>query len=154
MDNIQNINTESILAQFVTECVATQQIWGLKSELGWTVAVSNQFENAQVYVFWSSKQAAERCAKEEWEDYKPATISLSEFLEDWCVGIFEENSLIGVQWDYDLCGEETESMELAQQLIQEIKRNNCKINFSKYPTVQALSNLIDKAILDDQDFSA
>ena len=154
MESPKEISNEITIAQFVTKVVATQQIWGLKNELGWTVAQSNQFDKAEVYVFWQSQDDAQLCSKEEWQTYKPEIISLAEFLEDWCVGIFEENNLIGVQWDYNLCGGEIEPMELAQQIIGEIKKTNTSIKFEKYATLQALSNLIDKAILDDQDFSS
>ncbi len=154
MESAKEINHEIIIAQFITKVVSTQQIWGLKSEEGWAVAMSNLYDKAEVYVFWQTQDAAQQCSKEEWKDYKPEKISLAEFLEDWCVGIFEENSLIGVQWDYNLCGGEIEPMELAQQIIGEIKKTNTPIKFVKYATLQALSNLIDKAILDDQDFSS
>ena len=143
----------SALKKFITTAIENQQVWGLKSSEGWTVAMSNQYENTQVYVFWDSQLNAAQCAKEEWQDYKPESIPLYEFLEDWCIAIFEENSLCGVQWNYDGCGDETEPMELAQALVQELRKTGTTIKFSKYPSLQKFANLIDQAILDDQDFS-
>ena len=152
MKSSEEIQTQSI-EKFVEQAVASAQVWGLKNDLGWTVAMSNQYDDVQAYVFWTTQQLALACAKEEWETYKPTAIPLSEFLEDWCIGVFDENSLIGVEWTFDMCGSESEPMELAQAIVQELRKTNSAITFTKYKSLQALANLIDKAILDDQDFS-
>jgi hypothetical protein len=143
---------EEIDASKVKQIVSQVNVWGLKSSEGWAVAQSNVYENTEVYVFWSTQQLAKLAAQEEWGKYEPAAIPLAEFLEDWCIAIFEENAMIGFDWDFKLCGLELEPLDMAQAILSDIKQNKVVIKFAKYKDVKSLSALVDKAILDNQDF--
>ncbi|TAH27702.1 MAG: DUF2750 domain-containing protein [Cytophagales bacterium] len=132
---------------FIKEIVAKQKLYGLKGSHGWAVAQSNIYEATEAYLFWQSESLAQACAKEGWINYIPTAIPLCEFLEDWCLAVFDEQNLIGIDWDFYKCGNEIESLSLAKDLLATLKESqNNELNFTKYSSLQDFENWIDKVL--------
>lgn len=113
------IQRNSFLQKIVKEGV----IWYLHKEEGCAVSASQNSE-LNVYLFWDSKSAAQQCAINEWNEYQPKKIKLVEFLEVWCIPLYEQEVLMGTNWNTDLIGEEHHPLQLLKDLIHEIRLQN------------------------------
>jgi len=106
--------------RFVARVRASGEVFGLQSlDGGWAVCPSHECEGASVLVFWSDRAYAVRHQKDDWSDYVPAAISLDEFIGAWLRGMHREGSLVGPNWDANLCGLEVEAIEVAKRLTEE-----------------------------------
>src|SRR4051812_18218308 len=104
---------DSYLAHFVKEVAEKEVVWGLYCAEGWANVDSHEFDNILVFPFWSNKELAAACAIDEWAIYTPATLDLPEFLENWCVAMYRDHVMPGINWDVDLFGKELEPISLA-----------------------------------------
>jgi len=105
---------------FVQSVVENQAVWYLQKADGCARSLSVNQEH-DVYLFWASKHAAEKCAQDEWHDYTPTKVILSEFMEVWCIPLYEQEVLMGPQWTTDLLGKEIHPLLLLRELIQEVR---------------------------------
>ena len=67
---------------FLAEVKNTQSFWALQEKSGedWVVLDSINFENTDVMPLWSTKELAQQHCVDEWQDYLPTEISLSDWL--------------------------------------------------------------------------
>jgi hypothetical protein len=130
------------LRKFVTQVVQTELVWGLNCEEGWANADSHEFDDTLVYPFWSEKRLATVCSVEEWRIFQPATLDLPEFLENWCVGMYKEYIMAGVNWEADLFGKEVEPLELAFLILDELKAQGKTLQFKLYESQQEFETLL------------
>lgn len=103
-------------AGFVARVLATGRVWGIKSEQGWAICPSNEYEDASVYPFWSDQASARIHCADAWDGCAPAPIDLDNFLADWLPGMHADNALVGPDWNEELVGPEIEPMALALAL--------------------------------------
>ncbi len=137
--------------KFITEVCETGIVFGLKSKNGFATSYSNEFEDEDgeplgVICFWSKEIMAKVCAKNEWEDYHPSEISLSDFLENWCIGIHNDELLIGTNFDQQLFGYESNGYNLILELITELKRINKVLDLKKFEDIEDFENQTKKAL--------
>ena len=118
--------------EFVKEVSALEQVWGLHCKEGWANADSCEYEQVVVYPFWSNPTLAQSCAVQDWSIYQPKSLDLPEFLENWCVGMFKEYILAGTNWNPSLEGKEQDPLDLALQIVQELKRLKKSLQFKLY----------------------
>ncbi|MGB5833665.1 MAG: DUF2750 domain-containing protein [Thiohalocapsa sp.] len=108
------------LDAFVTRALETGRVWGIKSDQGWAICPSNEYEDASVYPFWSEEANARIHCADAWVGCVVAPIELDNFLEDWLPGMHGDDALVGPDWNADLTGLELEPMELAAALDADI----------------------------------
>ena len=99
--------------KFVQRVRETREVWGLQSKEGWCVSGE---EGQESMPFWSDRELAELCAKEEWSGFEPTPIPLDEFLENWLPGMDEDGIVVGTNWNEDLGGVESKPLALKRQL--------------------------------------
>ncbi len=102
---------------FVREVKASGIVWGLQSSQGWAVCDSEEFEDTEVYPFWSNEADARIHCTDDWAGYAPASLDLDLFIDTWLAGMNEDGVLVGTNWDADLSGLEVEAYDLAQELL-------------------------------------
>ncbi len=102
---------------FVQGVIESRLVWGLKSKDGWAVCSSNEFEDAEVYPFWSNENDAQKHCKDEWSDYKSEAIEFDNFIDSWLAGMLEDGILVGANWNKNLEGYEVEPADLAKELL-------------------------------------
>lgn len=107
-------------ARFVREAKANGVVWGLQSERGWALCESEEYEDTDVYPFWSSEQEARIHASGEWAGHRPASLDLDLFIDTWLAGMSEDGVLVGTNWDAELSGLEVEPDDLARELLGQI----------------------------------
>jgi hypothetical protein len=120
------------LQLFIEEVAQHEVVWGLHCKQGWANADSHEFDDTVVYTFWSNRALAKACAVEEWSIFRPETLALPEFLENWCVGMYKEYIMAGTNWDSDLFGKEIEPLELAFKILDELNRQGKKLKYKLY----------------------
>jgi hypothetical protein len=135
---------------FVLQSVESGQVWGLHCKEGWANADSCEFEEVIVYPFWSSAELAQSCAIQEWKIYQPKSLDLAEFLENWCVGMYKEYILAGINWNEQMEGKELDSLDLALQIIQELKRRNVQLKYKLYKNQAELERVLLEVITDER----
>lgn len=135
--------------EFIKRAVESKQVWGLESPEGWATAESHDFEDTVVLPFWSDQLYAQHCAVDEWSTYKPSSIELSEFIENWCVGMHNNGELAGTNWNDQLNGTETEPLELILALLKEVKSTGTDLTFKTCPSIEELTQLVDKILKEE-----
>jgi hypothetical protein len=105
--------------RFVREARASGLVWGLKSGDDWAVCESGEYEDTDVYPFWSDEASARARCADEWSVYRPASLDLDLFIDTWLAGMSEDGVLVGTNWDAELSGLEVEPEELARELLGE-----------------------------------
>lgn len=129
--------------EFVEKVVASEKVWGLINEEGFATASSNEYEDADVIPFWSEKEGALAAAKDEWKEFTVEEVSLTEFLENWCVGMQNEDMIVGTNWDENLFGTELEPFDLALEVIDELRCQDKTLELTKYGSLQELEDQIN-----------
>lgn len=135
---------------FVTRIVETNEVWGLTKDETWATSSSAEFDDTEVILFWSEQKGAEACAEDEWETYAPEKISLVEFLENWCVGMYGDQLLLGANWGADLNGRESEPLAVALDVITALKAKGKKLDFSQYDSQEEFEEQVIEALDEDQ----
>jgi len=110
--------------RFIKRVIENDLVWALTTSTGdWVFSDSNEDEEEDRGVFpvWSDRAYAQRCAVKEWESCTPESIPLAEFLEAWCAGLYNNQELIGTNWDGELHGNEVEPLVLALQILDALK---------------------------------
>jgi hypothetical protein len=105
--------------RFVHDVRDSGLVWGLKSDQGWAVCESNEYEDTDVYPFWSSEAEARLHCQDDWADFVPERLALDLFVDTWLAGMSEDGVLVGTNWDEELSGLEVEPDDLAEELLGE-----------------------------------
>ncbi|MDO6838648.1 DUF2750 domain-containing protein [Paraglaciecola chathamensis] len=110
-------------ADFMAQIKHTQGLWALqdKTSDGWVILDSINFENTDVMPLWSNAQLAKEHCIDEWQDYVPKAISVSDWLEFWVEDLAQDNVVIGIEWRD---GGEYLEVELADfsQMLAEVEK--------------------------------
>lgn len=109
-------NEEQNYELFLDQAQTSGQVWGLHGKEGWALCESIEFEDTEVFPFWSQEEFAAAMCTDEWSIYEPKAISLEDFLTEWLPGIHEDDALVGPNWDTELTGLEIEPADLAKAL--------------------------------------
>ncbi|MEZ2336320.1 DUF2750 domain-containing protein [Mucilaginibacter sp. RCC_168] len=137
---------ESKYKLFIERAAASKLVWGLKSKDGWANSYSNDSEEVDVIPFWSDRAYAKICARDEWKGYVPVEIPLAEFLESWCVGMADEETLAGVNWDANMFGVESEALNVALDILNQLNAINSAISFKNYSSINEFITEIGESL--------
>ena len=106
--------------RFIERVSARGEVFGLQfPDGGWAVCPSQTANDVSVIVFWSDRASAARHLRDDWSACTPVAISLEAFIDAWLTGMHEDGSLVGPNWDTDLCGLEVTPADVAKRLIEE-----------------------------------
>ena len=136
---------------FIDTIIKQNKVFSLTLDEGFAMTLSNAFvddddNQMELFCFWSDLKMAQKSIKDEWEDYQISTISLSTFLEDWCIGLSNENYVIGLDFDEKLVGVEGDSLELLIDISKILIDKSIEVNFEKFKSVQEILDYAEKAI--------
>lgn len=138
--------------EFVQQIVANDKVWGLNAKEGWVISVSDEEDELAVMPFWSDEASAKKLIKDEWKAYKTDSLELSAFLEDWIGGMYDDGVMAGTNWDEELFGIEINPLELALEVIEEIKKQGKSVTFVNYEDLDDYeSNIRDVIALEQED---
>lgn len=135
--------------RFIKKVCDYEIVWGFESDEGFATSSSNEImddegEPIGIICFWSEKALAKSCAKGEWFGYIPTEISLSDFIENWCIGIFNDKLLVGTNFDQNMFGFEADPLDLIVKLAKELENQGKKLRLGKYNKISDLIKDIEK----------
>jgi len=126
-------------SRFIKGVIESGLVWALTTATGdWVFSDSNEEdeEDRGVFLVWSDRAYAQRCAVKEWASYTPKSILLAEFLEAWCAGLYSNQELVGTNWDGELHGIEVEPLSLVLQVLDAHKTANKTLALKNYLTME------------------
>lgn len=134
--------------KFIKTVSDSEIVYCLKNKNGFATSSSTQYEDDNgnpigMICFWAEKVLAKSCAKDEWKKYKVTKIPLTEFIENWCIGIANDGLLVGTQFDQNLFGYEAEPLELILELTTELKLVRKNLNYRKFNGIEDLEKQIN-----------
>jgi len=146
-----SIITKQRHERFIKKVCETGVVWGLKNNDGLATSSSNEYEDNDgepigLICFWSEKALAKSCIKDDWNDYEPVEISLSDFIENWSIGMSNDGLLIGSNFDQNMFGFEVNPFELILDLSKELNNQKREIKLEKYRHINELTDEIEKII--------
>lgn len=114
------MSNNKTLSDFLVQTKPTQVIWALQDKISedWVVLDSPTFEDTEVMPLWSSKALAKEHCIEEWSNYVPCEISVSDWFEFWLEDLNEDGVIVGVNWQGDEDCLEIELSEFTQALSE------------------------------------
>ena len=138
--------------RFIKNVCESELVYGLENQKGFATSSSIHYEDEEgepvvIICFWAEKSLAKSCIKEGWADYDISEVSLSDFIENWCVGMDYDGLLIGTEFDQNMFGYETEPLDLILDLCTELKSVGKDLDFQKFEGISDLENQV-KAILE------
>ena len=142
----QELNAAERRELFIKRAVRGDKLWGLKSDEGWATAESVESEEVLVYPFWGDEESASSCSVDEWNHYEPTPIELNEFIESWCIGLQQDENLIGAGWNEELDGEEVQPVLVMKELIAEVKRKKPDYELKYFGSLKELEEGIEEII--------
>lgn len=150
-------NTQILLDRyysFVKKVVETEIIYTLEDNQSVAVCPSNKYELDEepvaVLVYWSEKAKALACQRDEWAEFVPKAIPLTEFMELWCLGMYDDEVVTGIEFDAQLFGYEELPLQLLKDLIHEVKEQKKKLIFKQFRSLQDFEMYLDD--LEEEDY--
>ncbi len=138
--------------RFVKTVCDLEIVYALQSSNGFATSSSVHFEDEKgqpigVICFWAESALATSCIKGNWKNYKVSEIPLTDFMENWCIGMENDGLLVGTEFNQNMFGFEAEPLELILELISELKVQSKDLNFRKFNSMIDLENQV-KAIVE------
>ncbi|WP_116787276.1 DUF2750 domain-containing protein [Flavobacterium psychrotrophum] len=139
--------------KFIKTICETGIVYGLENEEGFATSYSNEYENedgepVEVICFWSEKAYANDCIKEDWSTFNIAEIPLADFIENWCIGMHNDELLAGTDFDSNMFGTETEPLAIIIQIIEELKSTGKTITLESYENIEELESQVNDSLED------
>ncbi len=137
--------------KFIQTICANEVVYGLEGKEGFATSYSNELEDEDgnpldLLCFWSDKSGANACIHSEWAGYQITEITLSEFLENWCIGMSNDGMLVGTNFDRNLFGYEVDPLELLLEILNELEETNKQIQLTHFESLEALEEQVRNAI--------
>ena len=144
-----SIKTKGNHQEFIKKVCETGVVWCLKNSEGLATSNSTIYEGRKgepigLFCFWSDKKLAQDCVLDNWDDYTPNQITLSEFIEDWCLGISNDGYMVGSNFDQNMIGSEVDALDLIIALSKELKAQKKEIKLKKFDHLNTLVDEIEK----------
>lgn len=129
------------LQQFIKAICQQNKVYCLTLDDGYAQVLSNFFvddedEQIAVFCFWSGQETAKKCIQADWSDYQLSTLELSVFLEDWCIGMSNENYGVGLDFSPAMSGVEVDALELLIDVVEHLIGQKQELKFKKFKNLQ------------------
>lgn len=139
------LNSDTQYQQFIANVVASDEVWGLEGDEGLAISSSSTNEEQDVIPFWSSEVVAQAVAADDWAGFKPSSMSLVDFLENWLSGMHNDEILVGTDWDASLEGKEVEPLQLALDLANAAEAAGIDLEFANYENLADFKKEVKEA---------
>lgn len=138
-----------ILESFVKKICEDGVVYSMESNDAFALCGSNKFstdagEPVTVFCFWSDEILAKKCCVEDWSNFKTNEITIASFIEDWCVEIYNDSFLVGLDFDDQMIGVEVDPIDLILLITNEIKAKNIELEFEHFKNIDDIEKQIKK----------
>ncbi|PWK47273.1 DUF2750 domain-containing protein [Pleionea mediterranea] len=109
---------------FLQQAIDQGVVWALitgdldKGTAEFALTGSADNDNIDVMPFFSHEDFAQALCSDEWSIYQPHPIDLDDFIDNWLPGMQKDSLLVGVNWNSELEGLESEPLELSLELLE------------------------------------
>jgi hypothetical protein len=127
---------QELLINFIQQVCSSELIYSLKNKDSYASVESNYEvdENEtpiEAMCVWSSLEKTKENQIDDWSDYEIETIPVEEFLENWCIGIFNDGLIFCIDADLTFDAYEIQPIDLAYK-IATILPNKEKYDLNKF----------------------
>ncbi|WP_106917630.1 DUF2750 domain-containing protein [Chryseobacterium aurantiacum] len=148
-----HITVQNRYKDFIKKISETETVYALKDEKGYATSYSNEIEDengepVQIICFWSDAARAKSCVDQEWNHYEISSISLREFIENWCLGMNSDGIIVGTNFDSHLFGYEAEPLEVIMDSIKELRTTGKSLELRKFENMEDLESQIREILKD------
>ncbi|MEG0925208.1 DUF2750 domain-containing protein [Chryseobacterium sp.] len=148
-----HITVQNRYKDFIKKISETETVYALKDEKGYATSYSNEIEDengepVQIVCFWSDAARAKSCVDQEWNHYEISSISLREFIENWCLGMNSDGIIVGTNFDSHLFGYEAEPLEVIMDSIKELRTTGKSLELRKFENMEDLESQIREILKD------
>lgn len=135
--------------EFIGTVCRTEVVWALENSEGFATSASNEYEDedgnpVRLMCVWADESAAKACVKAEWDDYAPVEIGLADFIESWCIGMYNDGYIIGCNFDEAMFGSEIEPFAMIELLHARLNKLGKQIELENYGSVGELVDEINR----------
>ena len=123
--------------KFIKTVCETDIVYALQNHEGFATSASVQYDDENnrpvgVLCFWAESGRAKSCSINHWANYQLTEISLTDFIENWGVGMENDGILAGIEFDQNMFGYEAKPLDLILDLVAEIKATKKSISLQKF----------------------
>lgn len=149
------MENQTSIQEFIEKICQTGKVWALVNKDEYASLESAEYEDenenpAELICFWSSEEKANQCINQEWKNYKLDEITLVEFIENWCIGMSNDEILVGSDFDFNRNGEESDPLEIILYINDYCKKENIKIELESYESLTNLAIEIKKVLITEE----
>ena len=137
--------------RFLKEVCESKEVWTLGNDSGYVSSESNHYDDEDenpllLQVFWSTPKDARVCSRNTWkaEGFELKNIPLSDFIEFWCVGMHNDDIIVGTNFDHQLFGYEITPLDLAIELLELLNIKEENLEFEDFEGNNDLLTLVKK----------
>ena len=137
--------------RFIRTVCDSEIVYGLENKEGFATSSSMEHEDENgdpivIICFWAEEALAKSCITEDWSNYRISPISLSDFLENWCVGMENDGLLVGTEFDQNMFGHEVNPLELILELLKELKSKGKDLSLNKFEGISDLEKQVKNIV--------
>ncbi len=138
--------------KFIKNICSTEVVYGLTDTDGGFAtshSMSYEYDDGEpvgIICFWSEKALATYCISEEWSNYSITEVPLGPFLENWCIGMDNDEFLVGTDFDQELYGFEAEPLDLILDIAAELKLQGKDVELKKFNSIDDLESQVHELV--------
>ncbi len=119
MEAVLNLNGEKRYQNFIKVVADWEEVWGLYND-GWALAADDT--GRRVFPLWPAEAYAKICSDNEWESYKPTSLSLEELMRELLPSLKNDGVLPGIFYTPTDLGVTPEVDDLVDDLERELSK--------------------------------
>lgn len=149
------METEKSLQEFIQKICQTGIVWALELNEEYASEYSNEYEDeegnpAEMICFWSEEKFAQEAAVKNWKKYSTDAIQLNEFIENWCLGMSNDQVLVSSDINADKIGFESDPLELILEINKECLLQKINPKLENYSSLTTLADEINKILITEE----
>lgn len=137
----------------IEQICLSQSIYVLKDEETYA-SVESLFETddeqlpIEAMCIWSSLEKAKNNQIDDWSNYQTVKISIEDFLENWCIGVFNDGLVFCLDLNLENDTVEIQPLDLAYQIAKKLQEQKQNIHLEKFKDLFEFIQKIQPLILD------
>lgn len=137
----------------IQQICASQCIFALKDNVSYASVESlyeldDDNQPIEAMCIWTSLDMAKEHLIEDWSEYKVESIPINDFLENWCLGIFNDGLVFSLNLDLEGNTVEIQPLDLAYKLALGLQEENQEIKLNKFQNIDEFIEKIKPLIID------
>mgnify|MGYP003403049839 CR=1 FL=1 len=130
----------------IQQICSSRSIFALKDDTTYASVESlyeqdDDGEPIEAMCIWSTLEKAKENLIDDWSTYQIEEITINDFIENWCLGIFNDGLVFSLNLNLDGDTQEAQPLDLAYKIAQYTYLEKLEIKLNKF---QDISEFIEK----------